>query len=105
MPNRKGVKIGYPLENKTRRGKCNRALWELRQAYLQATMASSCILRPTQGIIRSSGAQVIAQECSLSAQVKAAAAHVQTLKQSQREKKLSLTYVEVLYLLKLRTLN
>jgi DUF971 family protein len=36
-----------------------------------------------------------AQECSPSAQVKAAAAHVQTLKQNQRGKKLSLTYVVV----------
>jgi hypothetical protein len=36
-----------------------------------------------------------AQECSPSAQVKAAAAHVQTLKQNQRKKKLSLTYVVV----------
>jgi hypothetical protein len=34
-----------------------------------------------------------AQECSPSAQVKAAAAHVQTLKQNQRKKKLSMTYV------------
>jgi hypothetical protein len=32
-----------------------------------------------------------AQECSPSAQVKAAAAHVQTLKQNQRKKKLSMT--------------
>jgi hypothetical protein len=32
------------------------------------------------------------QECSPSAQVKAAAAYVQTLKRNQREKKLSLTY-------------
>ena len=36
-----------------------------------------------------------AQECSPSAQVKAAAAHVQTLKQNQRKKKLSLTLVVV----------
>jgi hypothetical protein len=36
-----------------------------------------------------------AQEWSPSAQVKAAAAHVQTLKQNQRKKKLSLTYVAV----------
>jgi hypothetical protein len=34
------------------------------------------------------------QQCSLSAQVKAAAAHVQKLKQNQRKKKLSLTLVE-----------
>jgi hypothetical protein len=34
-----------------------------------------------------------AQEGSPSAQVKAAAAHVQTLKQNQRKKKLSLTLV------------
>jgi hypothetical protein len=34
-----------------------------------------------------------AQGCSPSAQVKAAAAHVQTLKRNQRKKKLSLTYL------------
>jgi hypothetical protein len=37
-----------------------------------------------------------AQECSPSAQVKAAAAHVQTLKQNQRKKKLSITLVVVI---------
>ena len=37
----------------------------------------------------------VAQEYSPSAQVKAAAAHVQTLKQNQRKKKLSMTLVEV----------
>ena len=36
-----------------------------------------------------------AQECSPSAQVKAAAAHVYTLKRNQRKKRLSLTYVGV----------
>jgi hypothetical protein len=35
------------------------------------------------------------QECSPSAQVKAAAAHVQTLKRNQRKKELSVTYVVV----------
>jgi hypothetical protein len=34
-----------------------------------------------------------AQECSPSAQVKAAAAHVQTLKQNQQKEKLSLAFV------------
>jgi hypothetical protein len=34
-----------------------------------------------------------ARECSPSAQVKAAATHVQTLKRNQRKKKLSVTYV------------
>ena len=42
------------------------------------------LLRPSSGMLR---------ECSPSAQVKAAAAHVQTLKRNQRIKKLSLTYV------------
>ena len=37
-----------------------------------------------------------AQECSPSAQVKAAAAHVQTLKQNQRKKKSSMTLVGIL---------
>ena len=37
-----------------------------------------------------------AQGCSPSAQVKAAAAHVQTLKRNQRKKKLSLTYLVVI---------
>jgi hypothetical protein len=37
----------------------------------------------------------VAQECSPSAQVKAAAAHVQTLKQNQRKKKLSMTLMVV----------
>jgi len=35
--------------------------------------------------------------CSGRAQVKAAAAHVQTLKRKKRKKKLSLTYVEIFY--------
>jgi len=39
----------------------------------------------------SSGRSQHTQECSPSAQVKAAAAHVQTLKQNQRKKKLSMT--------------
>jgi hypothetical protein len=50
-------------------------------------MASQCMLRLTLPC---------AQECSPSAQVKAAAAHVQTLKRfkrNQRKKKLSLTYL------------
>jgi RNA polymerase-interacting CarD/CdnL/TRCF family regulator len=38
-------------------------------------------------------AQAELRTCSGSAQVKAAAAHVQTLKQNQREKKLSMTLV------------
>jgi hypothetical protein len=38
-----------------------------------------------------------AQECSPSAQGKAAAAHVQTLKQNQRKKKLSMTLLAVIH--------
>jgi hypothetical protein len=60
------------------------------------------VLRPSSGRAQaelrscSGRAQVVlrhAQECLPSAQVKAAAAHVQTLKQNQRKKELSLTYV------------
>lgn len=40
-----------------------------------------------------SGCSGRAQECSPSAQVRAAATHVQTLKRNQQKKKLSLTYV------------
>jgi len=36
-----------------------------------------------------------AQECSPSAQVKATAAHIQTLKQNQRKRKLSMTLVVI----------
>jgi hypothetical protein len=50
-------------------------------------------LRPSSG--RAQDVLRHAQECSPSAQVKAAAAHVQTLKQNQRKKKLSLTYVVI----------
>jgi hypothetical protein len=60
------------------------------------------LLRPSSG--RAQTELRHAQECLPSAQVKAAAAHVQTLKRNQRKKKLSLTYL-VDYVLALITLN
>jgi hypothetical protein len=58
-------------------------------------MAAQCMLRLTLPCAQ--GAQVAQVELRPSsgrAQVKAAAAHVQTLKRNQRKKKLSLTYME-----------
>jgi hypothetical protein len=84
----------------TRRGKCNRASREPERVPLGAkcglsvhaqadsTVCSGCSGR-AQAVLRN------AQECSPSAQVKAAAAHVQTLKRNQRKKKLSLTYLVI----------
>ena len=60
---------------------------------LGTKMASRCMLRLTLPCAQ------VAQECSPSAQVKAAAAHVQTLKRNQRKKKSSLTYVAATVLL------
>jgi hypothetical protein len=63
---------------------------QVAQAELRPSLgrAQACSGR-AQDVLRNS------QECSPSAQVKAAAAHVQTLKQNQRKNKLSLTYVVV----------
>jgi hypothetical protein len=62
-------------------------------------MASQYILRLTLSYAQVAQAELRqAQECSPSAQVKAAAAHVHTLKRNQRKKKLSLTYVVALML-------
>ena len=97
--------LKWDLCLETRRGKCNRASREPERAPLGAKMASQCMLRLTlpcaqvaQAELRPSSGQAQAklrhaQECSPSAQVKAAAAHVYTLKRNQRKKRLSLTYV------------
>ncbi len=70
-----------------RRGKCNRASRELEQAPLGAKMTSQSMLRLTLPCAQVAQAELRhSQECSPSAQVKAAAAHVQTLKQNQRKK-------------------
>jgi hypothetical protein len=54
---------------------------------LPCTQVAQAKLRPCSGRAQAcSGMLRNAQECSPSAQVKAAAAHVQTLKQNQRKK-------------------
>jgi hypothetical protein len=63
----------------------------MRRLTLPYAQVAQAELRPSSG--RAQAMVRHAQECSPSAQVKAAAAHVQTLKQNQRKKKLSLTYV------------
>jgi hypothetical protein len=77
-------------------GSPNKSLWELKWP-LSACSGWPCrvlrLLRPSSG--RAQDLLRHAQECSPSAQVKAAAAQVQTLKQNQRKKKLSLTFVVV----------
>ncbi len=63
------------------------------QRMLRLTLPCAQVAQVAQAELRPSS--VRAQECSPSAQVKAAAAHVQTLKQNQRKKKLSVTFVVI----------
>ena len=68
---------------RSRRGKCNRASREPERAPLGAKIASQYMLRLTLPCAQVAQAELRhAQECSPSAQVKAAAAHVQTLKRN-----------------------
>jgi hypothetical protein len=61
-------------------------IFRLTLPYTQVTQVTQAELRPS--LVR-------AQECSPLAQVKAAATHVQILKQNQRKKKLSVTFVVI----------
>jgi hypothetical protein len=65
--------------------KCSRASREPERATLGARMPCQCMLRLTLPCAAQVAQAVLthAQECSPSAQVKAAAVHVQTLKRNQ----------------------